>query len=104
MSIETYVLQEPVEYGKLMITEVKIDRRVKAKYHRVISKPIPTEMDGDRMIFQINPNGDMFAMIEAMTGQPQAIIDEMGKEDYIYLRQAAEDMAANFPGSLIQKG
>lgn len=102
MSKETYALQEPVELGKLVLTELTIDRRVKAKYHRVISKPIPTEIDsnGNRMVMQINVDGDLFDLMAAMTSQPQEVIDELGREDYLYLRQAAKDMAANFPDSL----
>lgn len=101
---ETYVLKEPIQLGKLMITEFMIDKRVKAKYHRVISKPIPTEMDSDggKMVMQINPGGDLFDLMAAMTNQPANVIDELGKADYLYVRKAAEDMAANFPDTLAQ--
>lgn len=102
MSTETYALQEAVELGKIIITELKIDRRVKAKYHRVISKPVPTEVqEGGKMTMQINMNGDLFDLMAAMTGQPMEVIDELGKDDYLYLRTAAEEMASNFPNALV---
>lgn len=104
MTTEVYPLLEPVELGKIIITELKIDRRVKGKYHRVISKPVPTEIhdNGARMVMQINSDGDLFDLMCAMTGQPQQVIDELGKDDYLYVRSAAREMAANFPNSLLQ--
>jgi hypothetical protein len=103
MSKEIYALKEPVEMGKIIITELTIDRRVKARYHRVISKPVPTEVQdgGTKMVMQLNIDGELFDLMEAMTGQPRQVIDELGLDDYLYLRSAAEEMRANFPNSLL---
>lgn len=99
---ETYALKEPIELGKLIISEFVIDHKVKAKYHRAISKPVPTEIDeaGGKMTMQLNIDGDLFDLMSAMTGQPANIIDELGLEDYLYVRECAEEMAANFPNAL----
>ena len=103
MSKEQYTLKEPIELGKIVITEFSIETRPKAKFHRAISKPVPTEVDeaGGKMIMQLNIDGDLFDLISAMTGQPDNVIDELGIEDYNYVRGLAEKMAANFPNALV---
>ena len=102
MSKETYTLKEPIELGKIVITEFSIETRPKAKFHRAISKPVPTEVDeeGGKMVMQLNIDGDLFDLMSVMTGQPPEVIDELGLEDYLHVRGLAEAMAANFPNAL----
>lgn len=102
MTIETYTLQEPVELGQLVITELKIDRRPKGKYWRVAQKPMPVEatqgedgMEGEVTMY-FTQGAQENEVMKAMTNQPQQVIDELGKVDYSYLYEAAREMLGNF--------
>lgn len=99
MSQETYALKSPVSIGKLTITELQIDRVAKGKYWRVAQQPmaVDTATDGSEGVTVHITNGEAeIALMQAMTGQPLAVLDELGVDDFDYVYGAAVEMLGNF--------
>lgn len=101
MSKETYALKAPVTLGKLVITELQIDRVAKGKYWRVAQQPmaVGTDSDAKEMTMHITNGESEIALMQALTGQPLAVIDELGLADFDYLYGAAVEMLGNFSQS-----
>lgn len=100
IAIEVYSLKQPVEFGKLVITEIKIDRQPKGKYWRLAQKPLAVKADmsgeNQEVTTYVTPGAAQVALMQAMTGQPVEIIDELGVEDFDYLYGCADEMLGNF--------
>ena len=100
VAMEVYALKQPVEYGKLVITEIKIDRQPKGKYWRLAQKPmaVKADMSGENqeVTTYVTPGSSQVALMQAMTGQPMEILDELGVEDFDYLYGCADEMLGNF--------
>ena len=98
MSKETYTLKSPVTLGKLILTELLIDRVPKGKYWRVAQAPmaVGTDSSAQEMTMHITNGESEIALMQAMTGQPLAVIDELGLDDFDYLYGAAVEMLGNF--------
>jgi hypothetical protein len=105
--IETYVLKEPITLGKIVITELRIDAKPKAKYWRVAQQPMAIKADmtdgaAQEATTYVKPGAAQWALMGAMTGQPDEILDELGVEDFNYLYAKADEMLGNFKGSTPQ--
>ena len=100
MSKELYVLKQPVEYGKLVVTEITIDKTPKGKYWRLAQKPmaVKAEMGDEKqeVTTYVTRGAAQITLMQAMTGQPQEILDELGIEDFDYLYGCADEMLGNF--------
>lgn len=97
---EVYVLKKPVEFGKLVITELSIEREAKGKFWRLAQKPVAMKADmsgiSEEVTTYVTPGAAELALMTAMTGQPQEVIDELGVDDFDYLFGCAVEMLGNF--------
>ena len=98
---EVYVLKKPVEFGKLVITELTIEREAKGKFWRLAQKPMAVKADmdnigGGEVTTYVTQGEAEIALMQAMTGQPLEVIDELGVDDFDHLFGCAKDMLGNF--------
>ena len=101
--IETYVLKEPITLGKVVLAELKIDTTPKGKFWRAAQQPLAVKADmaagtNQEVTTYVITGAAEFALMKAMTGQPEEILDELGMDDFQYVYQKASDMLGNFKG------
>lgn len=76
----TYKLKHPIEFGKETIEELEI-KRVKAKHLRGLP---------------LNPGfDDMLGLLQAVTGRPKIVIDDLDIEDVTPLMEMLGEMMGN---------